>query len=116
MITVDVDLAVKEQRNHRIVRMPVKRDTLRGVLPSRPETHFMVIADDSKVVASGHVPAKTDGRFAATLPALKVGIQVFGEVLADGNAVGIRQLGGSILDLLMVLLRRRGATDGEVAE
>jgi len=27
---VDVDLAVKEQRNHRIVRMPVKRDTLRG--------------------------------------------------------------------------------------
>ena len=59
-MTVDVDLAVKEQRNHRIVRMPVKRDTLRGVLPIRPETHFMVIADDSKVVASGHAP-REDG-------------------------------------------------------
>ena len=53
-MTANVDIAVREQRNHRIVRMPLQRDTLRGMLPIRPETHFMVIADDGKVAASGH--------------------------------------------------------------
>ena len=77
-MTVDVDLPVKEQRNHRIVRIPLKRDTLRGVLPSRPETHFMVIATTARSWPPGMLPAKTDGRFGATLPALKTDIQVFG--------------------------------------
>jgi hypothetical protein len=86
LMTADVEVAAKQQRDRRIVRMPLQRDTLRNTLPINPMARYLVVAADGTVAAAGTARREPDGRFAAALPALKPGeYRFFGAVFADGN-------------------------------
>src|SRR6266542_5831572 len=50
-VSADVAVAVKQQRDRRIVRMPLKRDTLRETSPIRPVARYVVVGEDGKVAA-----------------------------------------------------------------
>jgi hypothetical protein len=87
-VSADVDVAVKQQRDHRVVRVPLRRDTLRVTYPIRPLTRYVVIGEDRKVAAAGDGKWEPDGRFAISLPSLPAGAYtLFTAVLADGNAI-----------------------------
>jgi hypothetical protein len=88
-VTADVDVAVKQQRDRRIVRKPLKRDTTRETYPIRPQTRYLLVGETGKVAAAGSARWEADGRFAVSLPpALPAGnYSFFAAVLADGNAI-----------------------------
>jgi len=87
-VSADVAVAVKQQRDRRIVRMPLKRDTLRETSPIRPVARYVVVGEDGKVAAAGGAKWEPDGRFAISLPALPPGgYNLFIAILADGNAI-----------------------------
>jgi hypothetical protein len=87
-VTADVETAVKQQRDRRITRMPLKHDTLRGIYPIRPEPRYVIIGEDGKVAAAGHAKWEQDGRFAVALPALPPGFYtLLTAILLDGNAI-----------------------------
>ena len=87
LVTADAEIALKQQRDHRIVTMPFQRDTLRGTLPIRPVARYTVVAADGKVAAAGFASREPDGRFAALLPALPAGrYRFFTAIYLDGNA------------------------------
>jgi hypothetical protein len=87
-VSADVAVAVKQQRDRRIVRMPLKRDTLRETYPIRPVARYVVVGEDGKVAAAGIAKWEPDGRFAVSLPALPPGgYNLFTAILADGNAI-----------------------------
>jgi hypothetical protein len=88
LMTAEVEVALKQQRDRKITRMPLQRDTLRNTLPINPVARYLVVAADGAVAAAGVARREPDGRFAAGLPTLKPGeYRFFGAVLADGNAV-----------------------------
>jgi hypothetical protein len=89
MVTADVEFAIKQQRDRRIVRAPVKRDTLRDTVPLRPVARYVIVGENGKVAAAGAARWQPDGRFAAALPAaLAPGAYTFLTAIAiDGNAV-----------------------------
>jgi hypothetical protein len=87
LLTADTEIAMKQQRDRRIVRVPLQPDTLRGTLPIRPASRYIVVGEDGEIAAAGSATRERDGRFAATLPALKPGnYRFFGAILLDGNA------------------------------
>jgi hypothetical protein len=88
-VSADVDVAVKQQRDRRIVRKPLKRDTMRETFPIRPLARYIIVDEHGKVAAAGNARWEADGRFAALLPAtLPAGkYAFFAAVLADGNAL-----------------------------
>ena len=67
-VTADVEIAVKQQRDRKITRTPLRRDTLRGIYPIRPEPRYVLIGGDGKVAAAGTARWESDGRFAVALP------------------------------------------------
>ena len=87
--TADVEIALKQQRDRRIVRVPLKRDTLRETLPIRPVARYVLVGADGKVVAAGGASREGDGRFAVSLPPnLPAGnYTVFTAVFLDGNTI-----------------------------
>jgi hypothetical protein len=88
LLTADVEVAVKQQRDRKTVRMPLVRDTMRGVLPIHPASRYIVVTADGKVAAAGAATRERDGRFAATLPALAPGdYTFFGAILLDDNTI-----------------------------
>jgi hypothetical protein len=68
LISADAEVAVKEQRNRRIVRAALKRDTLRGTFRIHPVPRYMVVAGDGTVAAAGIPSWEADGRFLVPLP------------------------------------------------
>jgi hypothetical protein len=68
MVSADVEMEIKAQRVHRRVREPLKRDTLRDVLPINPSARYVVVAGDGKLIASGAAAWQRDGRFQISLP------------------------------------------------
>jgi hypothetical protein len=88
LLSADAEITIKQQRDHRTFVIPLKRDTLRGTLPIRPQSRYIVVAEDGTVAAAGSASREPDGRFAATLPALKPGsYKFFGTIMLDGNAI-----------------------------
>ena len=89
LVTADAEFAVKQQRDHRLVRMPLQRDTLRGTLPIRPESQYVVIGQDGRVADAGSLVRQPDDRFALSLPAtLQSGVYtLFTAIFLDGNTV-----------------------------
>jgi hypothetical protein len=88
LLTADAEISVKQQRDQRVFVVPLQRDTLRGTLPIRPQSRYIVVAEDGTIAAAGSASRESDGRFAATLPTLKPGnYRFFGAILLDGNAL-----------------------------
>lgn len=89
VVAADVEMAIKEQRNRRIVRMALKRDTLRETLPIRPVPQYVIVGDNGQVAAAGTARWEPDGRFTATLPPrLAPGAySFFTAIFLDGNTV-----------------------------
>ena len=67
-IAADVEMAVKQQRDHRIVRTALKRDTLRDTYPIQPTPAMCWSARMERVAAAGVASRQADGRFASPLP------------------------------------------------
>ena len=90
LVSVDAEFAVKQQRDHRLVRAPLQPDTLRGTLqPIRPESHYVVIGQDGRVATAGSLARQPDNRFAASLPTtLQSGVYtLFAAIFLDGNTI-----------------------------
>ena len=68
-IAADVEMAVKAQRDHMIVRTALKRDTLRDTYPINADARYVLVSADGKVAAAGVASRQADGRFVAPLPA-----------------------------------------------
>jgi len=88
-VTADVEIAVKQQRDRKITRTPLRRDTLRGIYPIRPEPRYVLIGGDGKVAAAGTARWESDGRFAVALPqTLPPGPgMLFTGIFLDGNTI-----------------------------
>jgi hypothetical protein len=89
LVTTDAEFAVKQQRDHRLVRAPLQRDTLRGMRPIRPESHYVAIGQDGRVADAGSLVRQPDDRFAVSLPAtLQPGVYtLFTAIFLDGNTI-----------------------------
>jgi hypothetical protein len=86
--TTEAEVALKQQRDRRIVRIAFKRDTLRETLPIRPVSRYILVANDGRVVAAGAANRQDDGCFAVSLSALPPGdYRFFIAVFLDGNTV-----------------------------
>jgi hypothetical protein len=90
LVRADAEFVVKQQRDHRLVRAPLRPDTLRGTLqPIRPESHYVVIGQDGRVAAAGSLVRQPDNRFAVSLPTtLQFGVHtLFAAIFLDGNTI-----------------------------
>lgn len=89
LLSADAEYAAKQQRDHNLVRVPLKPDTLRGTLPIRPESHYVVIGHDGRVADTGGLARQPDDRFALSLPAaLRAGDHtLFAAIFLDGNTI-----------------------------
>jgi hypothetical protein len=88
VIAADIEYVVKEQRNWRVVRAPLKSDTMRGTFPIRRAARFLIIDDDGKVAAAGTGQTQSDGRLALALPSLPPGpYTLSAAVYLDGNTI-----------------------------
>jgi hypothetical protein len=87
-VTADAEIAIKQQRDRRLVRLPLQRDTLRGTLPIQPVARYTVVTADGKIAAAGLASRELDGRFAATLPALPTGrYRFYAAIFLDDNTI-----------------------------
>lgn len=88
IVTADVEIWMKQQRNRRATRTALKRETMRETYAIRAETQYAVIADDGTVADAGIATWRTDGRFTLSLPKLPPGgYRLLMAVFLDGNAV-----------------------------
>jgi hypothetical protein len=89
LVTADAEIALKQQRDRRIVRVSLKRDTLREMLPIRPVARYVLLGENGGVVAAGGASREGDGRFAVSLPPnLPAGnYTVFTAIFLDGNTI-----------------------------
>jgi hypothetical protein len=88
LATIEAEVALKQQRDHRIVRIAFKPDTLRETLPIRPASRYILVGKDGRLVAAGGATRQDDGRFAVALPSLAPGdYRFFIAVFLDGNTV-----------------------------
>jgi hypothetical protein len=89
LVTADAEFAAKQQRDHRLVRVPLKRDTLRGTLPIRPESHYVVVGQDGRVAGAGSLVRQPDDRFALSLPSTpQAGVHtLLTAIFLDGNTI-----------------------------
>lgn len=88
LATAEAEIALKQQRDHRLVRIAFKPDTLRETLPIRPVPRYIVVGADGRVVAAGGARRDEDGRFAVSLAPLPAGdYRFFMAVFLDGNTV-----------------------------
>jgi hypothetical protein len=89
VLSVDVELARKEQRNRRLVRVPLRRDTLRGTLPIQPMLRYVAIGANGRVAGTGGATRLSDERFALALPPkLPTGTySIYAAMFLDGNTI-----------------------------
>jgi hypothetical protein len=87
VIAADIEMAVREQRNHRLVRKPLARDTLRETIAIRPVARYLVVGPGDRVAVAGDARWESDGRFAAPLPAALApgSYTLFAAIFVDGN-------------------------------
>jgi hypothetical protein len=89
VIAADVEMAMKAQRDHKLIRTALRRDTLRETFPITPEARYVIVGTHGRVFAAGRAGWQTDGRFAAGLPpGLPPGdYTVVAAVFLDGNTL-----------------------------
>ncbi|MBI4275907.1 MAG: hypothetical protein HY659_14530 [Rhizobiales bacterium] len=89
LVAVDAEFAVKEQRDRRIVRMPLRRETLRDTLPIQTMPRYVAISADGRVAAAGGATRLPDGRFNLSLPPkLPAGAYtLITAIFLDGNTI-----------------------------
>ncbi len=89
LVAADVEIAVKEMRDRRLVRMPLKRDTLRETLPIRPLARYVIVDPaGQRSRPTGHAHWERDGRFAVSLSMLPAGrYTAFTGIFLDGNTI-----------------------------
>jgi hypothetical protein len=88
LIAAEVEIAVKQMRDRRLVRMPLKRDTLRETLPIRSVARYVIVDAGGKVAAAGHGQWERDGRFSVSLSQLPAGrYTAFTGIFLDDNSV-----------------------------
>ena len=88
LVAADVEVAVKQQRDRRIVRTPLKRDSLRETVAIRPVPRYVIVGADGRLAAAGTASWQPDGRFAVPLPTLPSGdYTLIAAILLDGNAI-----------------------------
>ncbi len=89
LISADVEIAVKEQRNRRLTRQPLTHGLMRVIYPIQPTARYVVVGSDGKVAATGSAKWEADGRFAAALPTgLSPGsYRLYAAIFADGNSI-----------------------------
>ena len=88
LATTEAEIALKQQRDRRVVRTAFKHDTLRETLPIRPVPRYILVGEDGRVIAAGGATRQDDGRFAVSLPGLPAGdYRFFVAVFLDGNTV-----------------------------
>jgi len=89
LLGIDVEFAVKAQRSRRLVRVPLRRDTLRGTAPIQPMLRYMAVGADGRIAAAGGATRLPDERFALALPPkLAAGTYtIYAAMFADGNAI-----------------------------
>jgi hypothetical protein len=88
LVAADAEIAVKQMRDRRLVRMPLRRDTLRETLPLRPVARYLVVDAAGKVAAAGHAHWERDGRFSVSLSTLPTGrYTAFTGIFLDGNTI-----------------------------
>jgi hypothetical protein len=89
LVAADVELAVKQQRDRRLVREPLRRETLRDTAPIRPVARYLAITEDGSVAAAGSAAWEADGRFAVSLPDMlpSGAYTVFVGIFLDGNTM-----------------------------
>jgi hypothetical protein len=88
VVAADVEVAVKQQRNRRTDRKPLKRDATREIYPIRPVGRYVIVGGEGKVAAAGDARWEADGRFAVSLAALPPGpYDFFAAVFLDGNTL-----------------------------
>ena len=88
LISADVEIAVKEQRNRRLTRQPLTHGLMRVIYPIQPTARYVVVGSDGKVAGAGSATWEADGRFAAPLPSgLSPGsYRLLAAIFADGNS------------------------------
>jgi hypothetical protein len=87
-VTADVEIAVKQQRDHKLTRTVLKRDTTRAIYPIRPEPRWVLIGGDGRVAAAGTARWEPDGRFSIALPQTLSGSStLFTGIFLDGNTI-----------------------------
>jgi hypothetical protein len=89
LVTADVEMATKVQRDHRAVRKPLKHDTLRDTLTIRPLVRYFIVGEDGKVKTAGRATWQPDGRFAVGLtdPPAAEDDKLFAGIFLDGNTL-----------------------------
>lgn len=89
VIAADIEYSTKEQRNRRVVRVPLKQETVRGTTPIRRVARYMVIDPSGHVIAAGTGKPQADGRFAVSLPpSLPPGpYTLSAAIFLDGNTI-----------------------------
>jgi hypothetical protein len=89
LVYADLEKVVQEQRNHTMVREPLKPGALRGLYLIRPDSRFLVIAPDGSVLQVGTAKMAEDGHLVAELPEhLPRGRYTFlVAIYLDGNTV-----------------------------
>jgi hypothetical protein len=89
LISADVEIALKEQRNRRLTRQPLTHGLMRVIYPIQPTARYVVVGSDGKVAAAGSATWEADGRFAAPLPSgLTPGsYRLLAAIFADGNSI-----------------------------
>jgi hypothetical protein len=88
LVAADVEIAVKQMRDRRLTRLPLKRDTLRETLPIRPVARYVITDAAGKVAVAGNAQWERDGRFSVKLPMLPAGrYTAFTGIFLDGNSV-----------------------------
>jgi hypothetical protein len=89
LVSADIEIAEKQQRNHRLVRTPLIRGVMRVINPIRPTARYVIVGSDGRIAATGNAKWEADGRFAAALPAgLSAGsYTLFTAIFADVNSI-----------------------------
>ncbi len=98
LLTADVEMDIKQQRNHRLERVALTHSTLRVIYPIRAPARYVLVGE-GKVAATGLAKWEPDGRFAAPLPAgLSPGrYTLFAAIFTDGNTVD-PSIGSIVID------------------
>ena len=89
LIAADVEIAAKQQRDRRLVRMRLTRETLRETYAVRPVARYLVVGAEGRVAAAGNAHWESDGRFAAS-PTTNLSpgrYTLFTAIFADGNTL-----------------------------
>jgi hypothetical protein len=87
LVATDVEIAVKAQRDRRLVREPLKRETLRETLTIRPLARYLMVNDKQEVVQAGKAAWQDDGRFAAPLLSSPGRYRLLAGIFLDGNTI-----------------------------